>query len=517
MRVLSLPAMAAVIAVTFLGCSSGTEPSVPSSITGSSTTPSATAGLALATAPTFSVKDGSGKILGGVAVTVTVTAGGGTIANAPTSTTSGSPTSIGTWTLGKIAGVNTVTITVGDLSPLVITVTGVAGPAAAIAVVGGNNQTALAGTTLANPLTAQVRDQFGNGVAGSIVTFLVSAGGGVINPATATTDASGNAGGAIWRLGKLDVGQEALVRSGVFSTPANATITTAFNAEVRFFGPAPSTEAMGAFTTAAARARAMVVGDIPDIDFSNVNGGNGQDLSGCGVSGQILHEVVDDVIIYATVVSIDGPGKVLASAGPCIVRTGSRQAVIGVMRFDADDIANLVTTGRLNDVVYHEMMHVLGFGTIWTSLSRTGGVLLTGQGTDNPRYIGSLALAACSAAGGIGTACTSGVAVEGLPAGAGTADSHWREATFDNEIMTGFVEPVGVTTPLSIMTIQSFADEGYVVNLAIADPFTVPAPLASRQTRASVSIGGATDPWEKVIEPVFEVTPNGQVRRLIAQ
>ena len=224
MRVLSLPAMAAVIAVTFLGCSSGTEPSVPSSITGSSTTPSATAGLALATAPTFSVKDGSGKILGGVAVTVTVTAGGGTIANAPTSTTSGSPTSIGTWTLGKIAGVNTVSITVGDLSPLVITVTGVAGPAAAIAVVGGNNQTALAGTTLANPLTAQVRDQFGNGVAGSIVTFLVSAGGGVINPATATTDASGNAGGAIWRLGKLDVGQEALALFSVLGAGRDAAM-----------------------------------------------------------------------------------------------------------------------------------------------------------------------------------------------------------------------------------------------------------------------------------------------------
>jgi hypothetical protein len=109
------------------------------------------------------------------------------------------------------------------------------------------------------------------------------------------------------------------------------------------------------------------------------------------------------------------------------------------------------------------------------------------------------------------------VAVEGLPFGAGTADSHWREATFDSEIMTGFVEAVGVTVPLSAITIQSFGDEGYVVNLAIADPYTVPAPLASRQTRSSVSIGGATEAWEKVTLPVFEVTPRGQVRRLIAQ
>jgi hypothetical protein len=517
MRILSLPVIAAVIAVTMSGCSGGTEPAVPSSIDAGSPTPSATAGLALTSAPTFSVKDGSGKILGGVAVTVAVTAGGGTIANAPTSTGSGSPTSIGVWTLGKIAGVNTVTVTVGSLTPLVITVTGVAGPAASVAIVGGNNQTALAGTILATPLTAQVRDQFGNGVAGSIVTFLVTSGAGVINPSTVTTDVSGNAGGAIWRLGRLDVGQEALARSGVFSTPANATVTTAFNAEVRFFGPTPSPDAMGAFNNAAARARAMIVGDIPDIDFTNANGGAGQDLSGCGISGVILHEVVDDVLVYATVVSIDGPGKILASAGPCLVRTGSRQAVIGVMRFDADDIAGLVTTGRLNDVVFHEMMHVFGFGTIWTNQTRVGGILLTGAGTDNPRYIGPLALAACSAAGGIGTACTSGVAVEGLPFGAGTADSHWKEATFDSEIMTGFVESVGVTIPLSVMTIQSFADEGYIVNLAIADPFTIPPPLASRQSRASVSIGGATEPWETVTQPVFEVSPSGQVRRLIAQ
>ena len=520
MRIRSLPLQAAAIAFAIYGCSGGTEPSLPSSVSAASSTPTATAGLVLATAPTFSVKDANGKILGGVSVTVTVTAGGGTLANAPTSTTSDSPTSIGTWTLGKTAGVNTVTVTVGSLAPLVITVTGVAGPAAAIVILSGNSQTALAGTTLANPVVAQVRDQFGNGVAGSLVTFFVTAGGGSINPAQLTTDVSGNAVGAMWRLGKTDVPQAATATSTSFSTLASATITTAYNAEVRFFGPPPSPEAMGAFTAAAARIRAMVIGDVPDIDFSL---GAGQDLSGCGISGVVLHEIVDDVFIYATVISIDGPGKILASAGPCVVRVGpnntpgTRHAVVGRMTFDADDIAGLVTSGRLNDVVLHEMMHVLGFGTIWTSSSRIGGVLLTGGGTDNPRYIGPLATAACAGVGGTGTACAAGVAVEGLPAGSGTADAHWREATFDSEIMTGFVEAVGVATPLSAMTIQSFSDEAYVVNLAIADPYIVPAPLASRQTRSSVSLGGQTEPWEKILEPVYEVTRTGQVRRLIAQ
>jgi hypothetical protein len=333
-------------------------------------------------------------------------------------------------------------------------------------------------------------------------------------------------------LGKSDTPQSASANGAGFSTGINATIQTAFNVDVRFFGPTPSPEAAGAFTAAAARVRAMIVGDLPDIDFSTVNGGAGQDLSGCGINGIILRQPVDDIIIYATVTPIDGAGKILASAGLCLRRTRNFQPVVGVMRFDADDIAGLVSTGRLNDVVLHEMMHTLGFGTIWSLSSRPGGLLLTGAGTTDPRFIGPLATAACAAAGGSARACSGGVAVEGAPLGAGTADSHWREqsdisngiaqgATFDAELMTGFVEGVGIPTPLSAMTIQSLADLGYTVNLNVADNFVVPPPLASRSTtgglRATIFSTAGADTWETLIPPVFEITPSGQIHRVIAQ
>ena len=521
---------AVVIAFVIAGCSGGTEPAVPSSISADVSIATGTAGLPLASAPTFSVKDASGKTIGGVPITITVTAGGGTLANSPSTTSSGSPTSIGSWTLGKIAGVNTVTVTVANLSPILINITGVAGPAASIAIVGGNAQSAFAGARLPSTLTAQVRDQFGNGVAGSIVNFLVLTGGGTITPSNVTTDASGNAGGAVWTLGKSDVPQAASANGAGFSTGINATIATAYNIEVRFFGPSPSPEAANAFTAAAARIRAMVVGDIPDI--TSFNNGAGQDLSGCGISGVVLNEPVDDIIVYATVTPIDGPGKILASAGQCLRRTSNFLTVIGVMRFDADDIAGLVSTGRLNDVVLHEMMHTLGFGTIWNSAARPGGLLLSGAGTADPRFLGPLATLQCGAAGGSARACSNGVAVEGSPLGAGTADSHWREqsdisngipqgATFDAELMTGFVEAPGVPTPLSAMTIQSLADLGYIVNLNVADLFTVPAPLASRGTtsglRASIFSTNGADTWETLVKPVFEVAPTGQVHRVTAQ
>ena len=515
MRLRSWLLEALAIALAISGCKSGTEPVVPASVSASSTTPSATAGLAMTTAPAFAVKDASGNILGGVAVTITVTAGGGTLANAPTVTASGSPTSIGVWTLGRVAGVNTVTVTVGNLAPLVISVTGVAGPPASLAIVAGDAQSALAGTNLPTALTAQLRDQFGNGVAGSVVTFLITAGGGDLNPNTITTDASGNANGAIWRLGKSDVPQTATANAAGFSTTATATVLTAFDAEVRFFGPAPSAEAIGAFTAAAARVRAMVVGDLPDIDFSQTNGGAGTDLTECGISGVVLSEEVDDVLIYATVASIDGPGKILASAGPCLIRTRSATPVIGVMHFDADDIERLVDSGRLNAVVLHEMMHVIGFGTIWTDTRLPGGVMLTGAGTNDPRFIGPLATAACTAAGGTGVACGGGVAVEGLPAGPGTADSHWRESIFDTELMTGFVELTGIAAALSAITVQSLADLGYVVNVSTSDPYTVPPPAAIR-LRANLSTDGA-ETWEAIVKPAFEITPAGRIRRLIAQ
>ena len=56
--------------------------------------------------------------------------------------------------------------------------------------------------------------------------------------------------------------------------------------------------------------------------------------------------------------------------------------------------------------------------------------------------------------------------------GPGTADSHWRETVFRNEMMTGFVGPSG--NPLSRMTVASLQDLGYVVDLNAAEPYSLP-------------------------------------------
>jgi hypothetical protein len=104
-----------------------------------------------------------------------------------------------------------------------------------------------------------------------------------------------------------------------------------------------------------------------------------------------------------------------------------------------------------DDIVFHEMMHSIGFGSIWTYQD-----LLSGGGSDNPTFTGSLATDVYEATSGVTS--SGGVPVE-QDGGLGTRDSHWDEETFDNEIMTGYLN--NSDNYLSDMTVASIEDLGY--------------------------------------------------------
>ena len=72
--------------------------------------------------------------------------------------------------------------------------------------------------------------------------------------------------------------------------------------------------------------------------------------------GQVLNEIVDDVVIFATAELRDGAGGILAAAGPCFVRDPGALPIVGVMIFDSADLAALTTDGTLLDVITHEML-----------------------------------------------------------------------------------------------------------------------------------------------------------------
>jgi hypothetical protein len=162
------------------------------------------------------------------------------------------------------------------------------------------------------------------------------------------------------------------------------------------------------------------------------------------------------------------------------------------MKFDSADLALLAGSGNLQEVITHEMLHVLGFGSFWGSTDKN---LVVNPSTANAAYTGASGIAGCKAIGGNIT-CASSVPVEGTQGGDGTVNSHWRESTFGKELMTGFLNS-GIN-PLSVMTIRSLEDLGYTVNPAAADAFTIPGGSirAAGDAGTSASIMAGTD-WER--------------------
>ena len=457
--------------------------------------PERTVGTIVTPSPTFVVRNANGDALANVPVTIRVTAGGGTLQDVPLRTESGA-TSVGRWTLDTIAGLNEITIVAGDAPPAKISLVGQADvPASVTADTGALS--GFAGDFLSTPITLHVRDRYGNPVTGAGVELAVAKGGGQVSPPSLTTDQGGVASGISWQLGRLGGSQQIIASVGPIRVEIAASIRSSFDPVVRFHGTNVPPQLAEALSSAVDRLHAGIVGDASDVPVLNF------DMSRCSIQGATLNETVDDLVIFALVTPIDGVGRVLASAGPCILRTQSRVPVIGVMRFDIDDIAALSENGRLAAVVLHEMLHVIGIGTVWRAKD-----MVINSGSQDPRFLGPLAAAQCTAAGGFAACADGRVPVENS-GGSGTAEVHWRESIFDRELMTGFIEP-DADMPLSAITVASLEDLGYTINLLSSDPFLVP-PAGSVQPRLSPLL---LPPWESLTLPLFEITTAGWVRTI---
>ncbi|MFM8954091.1 MAG: S8 family serine peptidase [Planctomycetaceae bacterium] len=208
------------------------------------------------------------------------------------------------------------------------------------------------------------------------------------------------------------------------------------------------------FQQAATRWQEVIVGDLPNV------------------TDPATGQVIDDILIVATGVPLDGAGGILGGAQPTAFRPGTRGLPWkGEMVFDTADIQAMASDGTFLGVVLHEMAHALGFGAIWQQFG-----LVQGAGTTNPLYVGTNALREYRSLFGVPNA--RGVPLE-TAGGAGTAGSHWSEAVFVNELMTGFVEAAGVAMPISRITVGQFQDLGYQVNYTKADAYAKPAVRAT--------------------------------------
>ncbi|MFO0815614.1 MAG: pre-peptidase C-terminal domain-containing protein [Gemmatales bacterium] len=275
--------------------------------------------------------------------------------------------------------------------------------------------------------------------------------------------------------------------SMVLTPGTGGTSTGNFDIQLRMTGLTASQQAI--FQQAVARWQQIIIGDLPAATYNGV--------------------AVDDLLIDASASPIDGAGGILGQAGPDRFRSGSSLPYHGTMQFDSADLASLESSGGLIYTVIHEIGHILGIGTIWTNKG-----LLSGAGTSNPLFTGAQATAAYNSIFGTNA---SGVPVENS-GGSGTRDSHWRETTFGNELMTGYLN--NGANPLSRITVGSLADLGYQVDMSRADSYSPPGG-ALRFGGSGSSSGSGTAlrladlDWQNLTKQHPEIIRSSSVKSLL--
>jgi len=144
-----------------------------------------------------------------------------------------------------------------------------------------------------------------------------------------------------------------------------------------------------------------------------------------------------------------------------------------------------MSNGQLNDAIFHEMQHVLGFGTLWSAVTPP---LIVNAGTPLSAFTGVAGIRACQQAGGIASDCAPAIPLES-GGGAGTADEHWRFSIFGDELMTASLPAAGGSKKLSAMTIASIGDIGYQTNSNVADAYSIPSSIAAASSALRDALG----------------------------
>ena len=213
-------------------------------------------------------------------------------------------------------------------------------------------------------------------------------------------------------------------------------------------------------------------------------------------------DAVDDIVIEVVIAPIDGPGSILGQAGPRYVRTDDFLTLSGVMFFDVADLDFLDELDLFEEVIVHEMGHVLGVGSLW-NVSQYGFPRDLRSGPNsNPYFNGDMANVFWNAEGGTGE-----LPIENM-GGPGTQLSHWRESVLNNELMTGYLN-LG-ENPLSRITAASMSDLGYGVAVK-GESYDLPRGTAGVDINELAASSGENGlhiaSMEEVLEPLGFVVP----------
>lgn len=453
-------------------------------------------GARLPAAPEVQVLNARGAPVAGVHVAFA--AATGTVAGAEAVTGPQGRAAAAAWTLGTASGVQELAAAVAGPSvrgnPAVFRAVAEPGPPLRMRAVQGGDQRIEAGFPALVRPQVRVEDRHGNGVPGVDVVFRAVGGGSLAGAGAETTGPDGKAAAPAW-IGASAAGAAQTLTATAESPPEFAGATVSFSAVT--FAPffdirilhvqaariAPAAEKF--LARAEARWEAAVGANLAPVPIT------GKAMRACAPEADHAPvRLVDDLDIYVSAEEIDGPGSVLAFAGPCHVRSSDGLPLTGVMVFDVADVAELVAAEGFEATVLHEMGHVLGFGTVWEPKQLLRNPANVSSARIDTHFVGERAVASFDRAGGAEYAAGK-VPVEHL-GGVGARNAHWRESVFGPELLTGVFD-AGVPNPLSEVTIASLEDIGYRgVDYGAADRYRLrlrSQPTAPRRPNAPGETG----------------------------
>lgn len=259
-----------------------------------------------------------------------------------------------------------------------------------------------------------------------------------------------------------------------------------FNITLSYLLP-PTPRQVEVFEAAAARWERIIIKDEPSFTGTLPSAFE-------GFPPLVDEGTVDDIIIEVALAPIDGPGMILGQAGPRFVRTDDFLTLSGIMFFDVDDLDFLEELDLFEEVIVHEMGHVLGVGTLWNVAPFGFDRTLRGGSDTNPYFLGKKANVFWNAEGG-----TLELPIEG-DFGPGTRFGHWDEAAMNNELMTGFLN-LG-ENPLSRITAGSMSDLGYGSS-SVGESYALPKGTPGEAAKGSASGEGLhIGAMETLLQPV---------------
>ena len=173
---------------------------------------------------------------------------------------------------------------------------------------------------------------------------------------------------------------------------------------------------------------------------------------------------VDDLNIRVEKTAIDGPNGISGQGGVIAARaidhTGTPYQAL--VRLDAEDEERLLANGNMDKIAAHEVLHALGFGTLWEErdlIERTDSAM--------PRFTGGNAVSAYQEAYSE-LAATDELSMQGVPLH--PDGRHWAEQFYGDLLLPSVSEK----SEMSSLTIASLEDLGFET---IFDPEDADAPI----------------------------------------